>query len=241
MPTLEICVDNPEGLQVAVKNGADRIELCAALDLGGLSPSVALLEAAQDCPVPVNVMIRPWPGGFEWADADIALLIKEIEMVGAQGFAGVVIGAGSRHGLEMAALSKMADAARGMDITLHRVVDLLPDRLPILEPVAAMGINRILTSGGQKRAVDGIADIANLIRNCPPELTIMPGAGVSPVTINQIISQTGAREIHASARQAGDVADALPVSLGFEPDPPRQTNGATVRALKSACHKLAVT
>ena len=236
MVRLEICVDSVAGLTAAIRGGADRIELCSALSLGGLSPSLGLLHAAADCPVPVFVMVRPRAGGFHYSADELAGMEREIRQIRDMRFAGVVFGVGGRDGLDFPALRRLAAAASGLGKTLHRVVDLLPDRRPILESVRGLGFERILTSGGRTVAVEALDEISDLVARAPAGLSIMPGSGVRPETLPTILERTGATEIHASAAVALPVDEAKEIAFGFHP---KTLTGATedsVRALKHLCN-----
>lgn len=233
-PLLEICVDSHAGLAAAIAGGADRIELCAALDLGGLSPSPALLQAASDCPVPVYCMVRPRAGDFLYSSDEIAGMCMEIANVHRIGLAGVVLGAGSSDGLDIPTLKTLSSAADGMGRTLHRVVDLLSDFNDVPSIAHDLGFERVLTSGGAQKAIDGLDIIGPMSTVAPSGLSIMPGGGVTPDNAASILRRTGTFEIHASARS--DISD-HPTKLqrlGFVSNPDRATDQATVRALKTA-------
>ena len=235
MIRLEICVDTLAGLTAAVRGGADRIELCSALALGGLSPSLALLQAAMDCPVPVFVMVRPRAGGFRYSDGELAGMEQEIRHIRDMRFAGVVFGAGSEAGLDVPALQRLAGAASGLGKTLHRVVDLLPDRRPILALVRGLGFERMLTSGGRPTAVEALDELRDLVAMAPAGLSIMPGSGVRPETLPTILARTGAQEIHASAGVALPDGDGKEVALGFRLRTVAGPTPESVRALKELC------
>lgn len=237
-PLLEICVDSHAGLSAAIEGGADRIELCAALDLGGLSPSLALLEAARGCPVPVYCMVRPRPGDFQYSPDEVAGMCAEIEQVRQMGLAGVVLGAGSPDGLDVAALKKLAAAAKGLGRTLHRVVDLLNDRDTVSSIAHDLGFERVLTSGGAPKAMDGLDEIASLVASAVGKLSVMPGGGVTPENAAEILRQTGAREIHGSASRITAAGSSKLRELAFAGDRRGKTDIATVRALKKAITRL---
>lgn len=237
-PLLEICVDCHAGLDAAVAGGADRIELCAALDLGGLSPSMALLEAARGCPVPVYCMVRPRAGDFRFSPDEIAGMCAEIDQVRQFGLAGVVLGAGSPDGLDIAALKTLAAAADGLGLTLHRVVDLLLDRSPVPSIARELGFERVLTSGGAPAAIDGLDAIASLVAAAPDGVSLMPGGGVTVDNAALILRRTGTREIHASARQIVTTQASELREMGFVSIPSKTTDRATVRALKTAIAAL---
>lgn len=235
MICLEICVDTIAGLNAAVEGGADRIELCSALSVGGLSPSLALLEAVRDCPVPVYVMVRPRAGDFDYSPSELAGMEREIAQIRDLGLAGVVLGAGSERGLDIQALDRLAFAAEGLGKTLHRVVDLLDDRIGILEPARNIGFERILTSGGCSMAADGIQDIRRMVEAAPPGLSIMPGSGVTAENVSKILSQSGAKEIHASAALPEQSSSPRLAELGFAPEIRKTVTAESVRRLKQAC------
>ncbi|TDL74127.1 copper homeostasis protein CutC [Palleronia sediminis] len=228
---LEICVDSHEGLSAAVAGGADRIELCAALALGGLSPSEALLQAAMRCPLPVHAMIRPRAGGFDYGEAELTDMEREIDRIRDLGLAGVVLGAGSRAGLDFAALGRLAARARGMAMTLHRVIDLVPSPSETLDRVAALGFTRVLSSGGATTAWAGRATLAAMVHAAPPGLAIMAGGGVSAGNAADLVAATGVHELHGSASAAAPEPDADLVRLGFAPPAPRRTDRVQVARL----------
>ncbi|MEM8587145.1 MAG: copper homeostasis protein CutC [Pseudomonadota bacterium] len=236
-PTLEICVDSHAGLAAAIKGGADRIELCAALDLGGLSPSLSLLKAAQDCPVPVYCMVRPRPGDFVFSPAEITGMCTEIVQIRALGLAGVVLGAGSPDGLDVPALEALVAAAKGLGTSLHRVVDLVKDHNLAIRIAGDLGFERVLTSGGMAKAIDGIDAIASMIATAPQGLSVMPGGGVTPENAADILRRTGAREIHGSASRITATGSSKLRELAFVGDEKRETDIATVRALRKAINQ----
>lgn len=235
---LEICVDTVKGLTAAVQGGADRIELCAALALGGLSPSAGLLEAARSCPVPVHVMLRPRAGDFLFSEAEISGMLREIALIREAGFAGVVLGAGSEGGPDLVALARLSAAADGLSRTLHRVVDLFEDRVGLLQSIRDLGFERVLTSGGRATAVEGIAEIRRMVEAAPAGLTVMPGSGVTPETVAGIVRGTGAREVHASAAQTEPASSRRLVDLGFAQETARVVTADNVRRLKQVCMSL---
>ena len=179
--TLEVCVDTGAGLDEAVAGGADRIELCAALALGGLTPAAGLMAQAAGCPLPVMVMIRPRAGDFVWAEAEVGMMEAEIAATRAAGLAGVVLGTSLPDGrLDVPVLKRLVAAAEGMDLTLHRAIDLAPDMGQALEAVIGLGFRRVLTSGGEKTAEAGAARIAAVVTQATGRISIMPGFGGVP-------------------------------------------------------------
>ena len=190
--TLEICIDGADGLIAAVAGGADRIELCSALALGGLTPSPGLMTLAARAPVPVYAMIRPRAGDFVFSPAEIDQMRREIDAAREAGLAGVVLGASEPGGaLDEALLARLAAHAEGLGRTLHRAFDLVPDRAAALETAVALGFERILTSGGAAKAGDALPELAALVKQAAARISVMPGSGVRPDNAAAIIAATG--------------------------------------------------
>jgi copper homeostasis protein len=230
---LEVCVDTLAGLEAAFAGGADRIELCSALALGGLTPSAGFMRHAAGCGVPVLAMIRPRAGDFVWSEAELRVMEADIAAARAAGLAGVVLGASLQDGrLDVVALARLVGAARGLDLTLHRCFDLVPDMHSALEEAVALGFRRILTSGGEATAEAGAGRIAALIAQAAGRIAIMPGAGVSARNVRNFIA-LGAREVHGSCSVSIEV-NGPAVALGFGAVVERRTDAATVRAVKRA-------
>ncbi|KAB0677743.1 copper homeostasis protein CutC [Aureimonas leprariae] len=230
---LEVCVDTPVGLETAVEAGADRIELCAALDLGGLTPSPGLMRLAAEAPIPVYALIRPRAGGFVSDRREVEAMRADIAAAGEVGLAGVVLGASRPDGtLDADALARLADAAGSLGRTLHRAFDLVPDRAAALELAVELGFERILTSGGMRNAVAGSGALAALVARAGERIIVMPGGGVRPENVKELLRRTGAREVHASAR-APVAPDAVLSEFGFQTAHPSETSGAVIRALLS--------
>lgn len=240
MPVLlEVCVDSADGLEAAIAGGADRIELCSALDLGGLTPTPGLIAAAAHAPIPVYAMIRPHARSFVWTPADAAAMLTEIDAVRAAGLAGVVLGAALPDGaLDVAMLEKLRAQAPGLGATLHRVFDLVPDPARALEAAVLLGFERVLTSGGAARAEDGLAVLRELVHQAAGRIGIMPGSGVSVANVARIVQGLGVKEVHASCRETLAHDDAKGVELGFFPARQGITSVSAVRALKRALATL---
>ena len=235
---LEICVDDAAGVDAAVAGGADRIELCSALELGGLTPSGALLDHALRAGCPVHMMIRPRGGGFFYDEDDLALMVEEIGGAVARGAAGVVVGAlRPDGGLDRAALARFRDAARDATIVLHRAIDLVPDPVAAVGEAIELGYDKILSSGGASTAVEGMATLAAMVAAAGERLSVIAGSGVTPDNVARIIAGTGVREVHGSASSPGPEPDAATLRLGFATGPRRATNQAIVQRLHSALTK----
>lgn len=230
---LEVCVDTAEGLAQAVAGGADRIELCAALALGGLTPSAGLVGLAAGCGVPVVAMIRPRAGDFVWSQAEVGMMEAEIVAMQAAGLAGVVLGASLPDGrLDLPVLRRLVDVAPGMELVLHRCIDLVPDMGAALEQAVDLGFHRILTAGGETTAEAGAARIGALVSLAAGRITVMPGSGVNPRNA-ALLKGLGITQIHASCSASTPVTGRV-VEMGFASAVQRQTHSDAVRALAKA-------
>ncbi len=228
---LEVCVDTPAGLAAAIAGGADRIELCAALALQGLTPAPGLMAIAAQAPIPIYPMIRPRNGDFCYDAGDLDAIRRDIDAVRAYGLAGVVIGANLPDGqLDLPALELLVTHAQGLGLTLHRSFDLVPDQAIALEAAVALGFERILTSGGALTAEGGAEAIAALVEQAAGRIAILAGAGVRPGNVADLVRRTGVREVHGSF--GGPAPGADPDSklgrMGFVPPQLRDTDAAAV-------------
>ncbi len=231
---LEVCVEDAAGLRAAVDGGADRIELCSALSVGGLTPSPGLMALAGKVDIPVYAMIRPRPGDFVFDASDMDIMRIEIDAARSAGLAGVVLGASRPDGrLDKEALKTLVDHAHGLGLTLHRAFDLVPDFAEAIEIAVDLGFERILTSGGAKRAPDAVDALASVIADAKDRVSIMPGSGVTLETVGGLLSRLSVTEVHSSCSVENPAHDARLVSLGFVAPSSRQTDEQAVRALKA--------
>jgi copper homeostasis protein len=235
--TLEICVDDAAGLRAALEGGADRIELCAALALGGLTPSAGLIALAADDPLPALAMMRPRAGDFVWSRDEVRAMRIEIAAVRSAGLAGVVIGASRPDGaLDAEVLAELVKAAEGLDITLHRAIDLTPDPAEAMALCARLGIKRVLSSGGALTAIEGIERLRAMLR---PGVSVMPGGGVNATNAALFASRLPLTEIHASCSKVLALpADPNISRFSFQPQGARGTDPAAVRALRDALDQI---
>lgn len=237
MVTLEICVDDALGLAEAIAGGADRVELCAALPIGGLTPSPGLMALAAQFSVPCYPMIRPRSGDFVFTAAEVAVMKADIRATRAAGLPGVVLGASLPDGrLDQTVLSDLIAEAQGLDLTLHRAVDLCPDAAEAVETAITLGFKRILSSGGARTAVDGIDRLRLMMQTAAGRLTVMPGSGVSLDTLPRLRTLP-LTELHASCAAPLPVGG-QPLAFGFQSPNDKRTDGARVAALKAALKAL---
>lgn len=230
---LEVAVDDPLGLQAAIAGGADRIELCAALDVGGLTPSVGFMRLAAGCGLPVMAMIRPRFGGFHYDPDELAIMATDITAARQTGLAGVVLGALTPdYHLDMRAMQGLMTRALGLQVTLHRAFDLIPDWRRAIDQAVDLGISRILTSGGAVSAPAGYQRLAEIVAYAGDRIGIMPGAGIRPETVGPFLALPIA-DIHASCG-APIASDPASLVFGFASPNAKRTSAAQVRALKVA-------
>lgn len=230
--SLEVCVDTPEGLMAAVRGGAHRIELCAALSEGGLTPSVGLMRLAAQSACPIRAMIRPRTGGFVYSAAETDVMRRDIDAAREAGLSGVVYGASLADGrLDTELLRRLCEHAGGLEQALHRAVDLTPDPCEAVDQAVALGFATILSSGGTRRAEDGLARLSLMTRHAAGRIEIMPGGGVTADNALKIAMETGAVWLHASCGQPIPAPAGAESRLGLLPAGSRDTDEATVRRL----------
>lgn len=208
---LEISVDSLEKALAAERGGADRLELCANLSVGGLTPPRELLHAVREkVHLPVYSMIRPRPGNFVYSDVEFTEMERSIAAASECGMDGVVLGVLKKNGgIDMARTRKLVDLARPLPVTFHRAFDETPDLARALEAVIQTGAARILTSAGAKTALQGAGKLAELVAAArdrvshvgspvqPDRIILVPGAGITFSNIAKVAEQTGAIEFHA--------------------------------------------
>lgn len=203
IPLIEGCVDSYASAIAAYRGGADRLELCANLAIGGTTPSLSLLELVRrDCPLPVNVLIRPRFGDFLYSAAELEEMEKEIRRFRDLGANGVVIGVLTPQGeVDMDAMGRLADCAGELDITLHRAFDMTRDPIKTLKDAVRLGCRTILTSGQARNALEGAEVLAEIFRQAAGRIDIMAGCGVKKENIPTIYRRTGIRMFHTTGRR----------------------------------------
>ncbi|WP_416797795.1 copper homeostasis protein CutC [Ciceribacter azotifigens] len=232
-PLLEVCVDDPAGLAAAIEGGADRIELCAALSVGGLTPSRGFMAHAARSPILVHALIRPRTGDFVLSADDLRVMVDDVRAARSAGLAGVVIGALQPDGrLDLEVLKPLIAAAEGMDLALNRAFDLARDQEEALETAVRLGFSRILTSGGARTAIEGLPRLERLANRAAGRLSVMPGSGVRPETVEALLSLPGVFELHASCSAPITAADPRLSAFGFSQPGERRTTVEAVRAMK---------
>lgn len=235
---LEIAVTSPDGAVVARDGGADRVELCVGLELGGLTPSQALVEATHETGIPAHALVRCRPGGFVHDADEVDLMVREVTSVLRSGAAGVVVGAlRSDRTLDVDALRRFVDAARSVrataEVTLHRAVDHAVDPVAAVALLADLGFTRVLTSGGAPTAAAGAATISRMVSAAGP-VQVMAGAGVTPHDVPALVG-TGVAAVHLSAkRSAGSAHEGVPMGTGDDGSAHFVTDATVVAAARAA-------
>lgn len=200
---LEICVDSVESARRAQAGGADRLELCGHLMLGGVTPGPWLIrQVLREVSIPVNVLIRPRFGDFCFEPEEKQQMLEEIADAVRAGAAGVVIGVLTPEGeLDLPFLRSCMDAAGEANVTLHRCFDVCRDPFEALEQAKVLGIDTILTSGQCAAAPDGI-ELLRRLREQAGKLHIMAGSGVNARNIPMIHAGTGITHYHLSGKHS---------------------------------------
>ena len=200
---LEICTNSVASCVEAQKGGAYRVELCAGIPEGGTTPSYGEIAVARELltTTKLNVIIRPRAGDFLYSEVEHQTMFKDIEMCRKLGVDGVVIGCLTMDGVvDMRRNAELIKAAQGMNVTFHRAFDMCRNPWESLEKIVSLGCDRLLTSGQQPKAEQGIALIRQLVEKAAGRIIIMPGSGVNEENISRIARETGAVEFHLSAR-----------------------------------------
>ncbi len=201
--TLEVCAGDLRSVYAARDGGAVRVELCSGLAEGGMTPSTGLLRGALAVTgIAVNVLIRPRPGDFVYGEKEAQVMLDDIAAATDAGADGVVIGALTPDGdVDLRLVERMINAAGSMSVTFHRAFDLCRDPMEALRQLIDVGVNRLLTSGQAPTALQGVNLLSHLVDAADGRLSVMPGGGVNAANAAEILNRSGAREIHASARE----------------------------------------
>ena len=203
-PLIEACVDSYQSCVNATKGGADRLELCSHLIIGGCTPTLPVFKQVQrDCKgVKINVLIRPRFGDFLYTEDEIEAMCEDIAMFRDLGANGVVIGCLTPDGdLDMAAMKRLMDCAGDMDVTLHRAFDMTRDPFKTLEEAIELGCKTILTSGQQSNVVEGKDLLKEVYEKAAGRIDIMAGCGVKKWNIQEIHDHTGIVVFHTTGRK----------------------------------------
>lgn len=246
MSLLEACVGSYASSKAAYQGGADRLELCANLVIGGTTPSRALfLQVQRDFDIKINVMIRTRFGDFLYDDAELEEMCAEIASFRDLGANGVVFGVLTPEGeLDEARMARLISYAGNMEVTLHRAFDMTRDPFAALESAIRLGCKTILTSGQAADAMQGSALLRELHKRAAGRIDIMAGCGVNSGNLLRLHERTGVTSFHASAKQTAQSAMRYrkeSVSMGLPSMSEYQlwqTDEAAVRACAEIVHRL---
>jgi copper homeostasis protein len=196
---VEAAVETLDSALAAERAGADRIELCNNLSVGGTTPGAELIATvAERTRLPVFVLIRPRAGDFVYSDDEFGQMVRDTELSGRQHIAGIVTGAltpGGRVDVDRTRI--LVTAAAGLPVTFHRAIDSAVDPRAALEEAIEAGASRALTSGGAPTAVEGVDLIAALVGQARERIIVIAGGGIREPNVRNVIERTGVREVHA--------------------------------------------
>lgn len=200
----EVCANSVESCLAAQAGGADRVELCAGIPEGGTTPSYGTIALARELltDIRLHVIIRPRGGDFLYSSTEQRIMLKDIETARRLGADGVVFGCLTPDGdVDTVLMARLMEAAEGLSVTFHRAFDVCRCPQEALEAIISLGCNRLLTSGCQPTAEQGIPLLAELQQQAQGRIALMAGCGVNEQNIARIAAATGIREFHFSARE----------------------------------------
>jgi copper homeostasis protein len=195
---IEACVDSVASALAAQDGGAKRIELCDALETGGITPSAGKIALCRErLTIPIVVLIRSRGGDFLYRDSDLDVMLRDIATAKALGAAGVAIGALNADGtIDEAKTRAMIEVARPMEVVFHRAFDGTPDPFKALETLVALGVDRVLTSGQHNTALEGADILRHLVEAAKSRITILAGGGINEENAAAIVQGSGVEQLH---------------------------------------------
>jgi copper homeostasis protein len=199
---LEVCVASVDDALAAVAGGARRLELNSALPLGGLTPTAGLMaEVIARVTVPVIAMVRPRPGGFCYSATDFDVMLCDAESLLKMGAAGLAFGVLHSNGeIDVPRCRRLRVVCGSADAVFHRAFDVTPDPVAALETLIALGFRRVMTSGQEESAYNGVPRITELIRVAAGRIEVLPAGGINRFTVADVVARTGCDQVHASLR-----------------------------------------
>ena len=216
---VEICVTDIASARAAMAGGADRIELCADLASGGITPSVGLIKSVvRNLAIPTQVLIRPRGGDFVYDHDELAVMLVDIAAARDLGAAGVVLGALRQDGtIDVGTTARLIDHARPLSVTFHKAFDLTPDSKEALENLVRLGVDRVLISGGPGPVRDNLAALRSLVKQAAGRIVVMAGGSIAERDLPGLLDETGVHEIHLGSGVTGPAPD--PGPFGSKPTP----------------------
>lgn len=201
---IEVCVDSVSSAAAAVRGGAARIELCGSLVEGGITPSAGLIVATRSAvSADLHVMIRPRGGDFCYDADEFETMRRDIRIAQQLRANGIVFGILDLHGnVDVVRTRELVNDARPLSVTFHRAFDMTADLFRALDDLCAMGVDRVLTSGGESTSLQGIDKIHQLVKRAESKIVVMAGGGIQPENARALVEQTEVTEIHVGLRTA---------------------------------------
>ena len=198
---VEICCASLEDALEAERGGADRVELCSALFLGGLTPSLGtIIEAKARLKIPIMVMIRPRGGGFCYTKSEMAVMERDAVLAAEQGAEGMVFGIlNADGGIDEERCKRLRKLIGDRQAVFHRAFDVTPDPFRSLDQLVELGFTRVLTSGQEDTVPEGAQLIKRLIEYAGARIEILPGGGIKPLSLRQVVESTGCKQVHLTA------------------------------------------
>ena len=202
--TLEVLVESVESGIAAMAGGADRLEVCQNLFEGGTTPSAGLVTALREAvDLPIQVMIRPRGGDFCYSTREFEVMRHDLRILKELGSAGVVLGLLLPDGtVDRDRTAELIALARPLSVTFHRAIDMTRDVFEALETLVDLGVDRVLTSGGEATVIEGAEVIAEMVKRAGERIVVMPGGGIRERNVERVLRLTGAREIHVSGTKS---------------------------------------
>ena len=234
---IEACVASVESAVAAARGGADRLELNAALELDGLTPSFGLFkEVRAACDLPIIVMIRPRGQGFAYSPHEYAIMledIKQFKRAGADGFAlGFLT---DNFEIDAEKTSEAVKLAGPCEVVFHRAFDVTQDATTALESLIDCGVHRVLTSGQQSSAPEGISELKALQTQSDGSIEILPGAGIKPSNVVQVLQDTGCSQVHGTFRKSVNSVSVAGGLASLKALPPAGTDAGIVSKVRTLC------
>lgn len=203
---VEIAVQDLEGVRIALGEGADTVELCSALRVGGLTPSAGVVELAAELARDagrqgfLHVLVRPRPGGFYYSGNEIDVILRDIRQLRELGADGIVTGVLDERGrVDIDTMHGLVDAAGVLDVTFHRAIDVAPHPVAAVEKLSLIGVRRVLSSGQSKRSIDGVELLRAMTDKARGQVNVIAGGNVTPQDI-PALAAAGVHSVHLSAR-----------------------------------------
>lgn len=246
---IEVPVETLDDAMAATRGGADRLELCAALEVGGLTPSIGVLRAIKaSSPLPVMCMVRPRSGGCRYSENDFAVMLRDRDLMIENGADGIVFGFLDQDGaIDATRVGAFLDGIHAtVETVFHRAFDLVGDPAGSLEFLVESKVTRILTSGGKPSAPEGVEAIRKLVEQADGRIELIGGGGIRLENAAEIVIRTGLRQIHSSCRATAQDRSARlhpEIRFGLPELPPetqhRRTDAGLVACLRAAMAEFA--